>query len=106
MCASPEFKLSFIFLMTVTYPVVNNTGFFAHGESGSWNVLLCSVTAVSATYRYTNGSYTVQSATPADANMTKRIAAMVGTGEFKTRVPNAVEGIGLVTGDYVSSFSR
>ncbi|KIM74262.1 hypothetical protein PILCRDRAFT_828428 [Piloderma croceum F 1598] len=84
----------------------NNTGFFAHGESGAWNVLLCSATVVSATYRYTNGSYSMLSATPADVNMTKRITTMIGTDEFATRVPDAVEGIGLVSGDYVSSFSR
>jgi len=84
----------------------NNTGFFAHGESGAWNVLLCSATVVSAIYRYTNGSYSILSATNADINMTKRIATMVGSDVFATRVPDAVEGIGLITGDYVSSFSR
>ncbi len=95
-----------MYLMVVPYPVTNNTGFFAHGESGAWNVLLCSATVVSATYRYTNSSYSILSATPADVNMTKRISTMVGTGEFATRVPDAVEGIGLVSGDYVSSFGR
>jgi hypothetical protein len=38
-----------MYLMIVTHAVTKNTGFFAHGESGAWNMLLCSVNVVSAT---------------------------------------------------------
>lgn len=99
---------NFLMLINLTVfvrTVVNNTGFFVHGESGAWNVLLCTVKVVSSTYRYTNGSFHTLTATTADLNMTKRIATMVSSGYLTDRVPNAVEGTGLLSGDYVSSFA-
>jgi hypothetical protein len=55
---------------------------------------------------YANGNYMMQPSAAADLNMTECIACMVGTGEFENRVPAVVEGIGLVTGDYVSPFCQ
>ena len=43
--------------------------------------------------------------TRADLNMTKRIATTLGSNDLTNRVPYATEGAGLVSGDYVSSFS-
>ena len=87
------------------HTVVNNTGFFVHGESGAWNVVLCTINVVSSTYQYTNGSFHTLTTTNADLNMTKRIATMLSSNYLTQRVPNAVEGTGLVSGDYVSSFA-
>lgn len=98
--------MHFAYLNCLVRAVVNNTGFFVHGQMGAWNVLLCSVHVVSASYRrYTNGSFTTLTATSENLNMTKRIATMVGTGYLTDRVPNAVEGTGLISGNYVSSFA-
>ena len=37
--------------------------------------------------------------------MTKRIATTLDTGDLTRRVPNAVDGAGLLSGNYASSFS-
>ena len=46
--------------------VVNITGFFVHGEMGAYNILLCSVNIVPATYQYTNGCFHTLTKTPAE----------------------------------------
>jgi hypothetical protein len=71
---------------------------------------LCNVSVVSATYRYTNGSFIIRTTAAADLNMTKRVATMMNSetgfaGDLANRIPNAVEGIGMVAGDYVASFA-
>jgi hypothetical protein len=83
---------------------VQSTGFFVHGKL-AWNVLLCSVTVLSANYQYQNGSFSVQNSTKADLNMTRRISTMAATGLLGDHVSNVVEGAGLVSGDYVSSYA-
>ena len=93
-----------------TYTDVNDTGFFANTELGSWNILLCNVSVVSATYWYTNGSFIIRTTAAADLNMTKHVATMMNSetgfaGDLANRIPNAVEGIGMVAGDYVASFA-
>ena len=87
------------------HTVVNNTSFFIHGKSGAWNVVLCTINVVSSTYQYTNGSFHTLTTTNADLNMTKHIATMLSSNYLTQRVPNTVEGTGLVSGDYVSSFA-
>lgn len=86
--------------------VDNSTGFFTHGKAGSWNVLICNVSLVSATYSYANGSYrTLSTEIVTDVNMTKRMGAYMWTNYIQTGVSDAVEGTGLVSGDYTATFS-
>jgi|SRR5882762_6455199 hypothetical protein len=76
-----------------------------HGNRGAWNVLLCSVNVVSVNYQYTNGSFYIRTTNTSDLNMARRFATMIDTGELTKRVPNAVDGAGLLVGDYSSSFA-
>lgn len=88
------------------FVVDNSTGFFTHGDAGAWNVLLCNVSIVNATYSYSNGSYkTLNTEIVTDVNMTKRVGAYMWTNYIQTGVSNAVEGTGLVSGDYTATFS-
>jgi hypothetical protein len=96
---------SSVFLTVLANIVLNNTGFMFHGNRGAWNVLLCSVNVVSVNYRYTNGSLYIRTTTTSDLNMARRFTTMLDTGDLTTRVPNAVDGAGLLVGDYASSFA-
>jgi hypothetical protein len=92
------------------YAVVNDTGFFINSQFGAWNILLCNVNVASATYRYTNSSFIIKTTAPADLNMMRCIATMMTSEnsfaeDLVNCISNAVEGIGMVTGDYVSSFA-
>jgi hypothetical protein len=93
------------YLTVVRLIVTGNTGFFTHGKAGAWNVLVCNVDVVSATYAYSNGTFkTLERSTVTDLNMTRRIAAYSGTNYITNGVANAVEGTGLVSGDYAMTF--
>jgi hypothetical protein len=92
-------------LIDPTHIVVNTTGFFVHGRMEAYNVILCSVKAVLVDYRFTNGSFNVLTMADADLHQTRRIATMLDTGDLAVRVPNAVDGVGYLAGDYISSFA-
>jgi hypothetical protein len=71
---------------------------------------LCNVSVASATYQYTNGSFIIKTTALADLNMMRRIVTMMTSekgfaGDLANHISNAVEGIGMVAGDYVSSFA-
>jgi hypothetical protein len=67
-------------------------------------VLLCHVNVVSVTYQYSNNTFVTLDAAPTDIVMVKRVASMSNTPSFVQRVPIAVEGAGLASGNYTTSF--
>jgi len=82
-----------------------NTGFFTHGIAGAWNVLVCEVDVVSATYAYSNNTFkTLERSTVTDLNMTRRIAAYSTRNYITKGIAEAVEGTGLVSGNYSMTF--
>jgi hypothetical protein len=86
--------------------VTGDTGFFTHGKAGAWNVLVCDVDVLSMTYAYSNGSFkTLERSTVTDLNMTRRIAAYSTTNYVTNGIANAVEGTGLVSGNYTATFA-
>ena len=86
--------------------VTGDTGFFTHGKAGAWNVLVCDVDVVSMTYAYSNGTFrTLERSTVTDLNMTRRIAAYARTNYITKGIADAVEGTGLVSGNYTATFA-
>ena len=68
-------------------------------------MLVCEVDVVSATYAYSNGTFkTLERSTVTDLNMTRRIAAYSTRSYITNGVANAVEGTGLVSGNYSMTF--
>ena len=93
-------------MVLIACTVDNSTGFFTFGKAGAWNVLICNVSLVSATYSYSNGSYhTIHTDLVTDLNMTKRMTVYMVTDYMTTGVANAVEGTGRLSGDYTFSYS-
>lgn len=86
--------------------VSGDTGFFTHGEGGAWNVLSCYVDVVLVTFHYNNGSFnTLEKTQTTDLNMTRRIAVYAGTDYIVHDLPSAIEGTGLVAGNYTTAFA-
>jgi hypothetical protein len=96
----------FLHLTVAHIIVTGDTGFFTHGKAGAWNVLVCDVDVLSTTYAYSNGSFkTLERSTVTDLNMTRRIAAYSRTSYVTQGIANAVEGTGLVSGNYTVTFA-
>ena len=69
-------------------------------------MLVCDVDVLSTTYAYSNGSFkTLERSTVTDLNMTRRIAAYSRTSYVTQGIANAVEGTGLVSGNYTVTFA-
>ena len=68
-------------------------------------MLVCEVDVLSMTYAYSNGTFkTLDRSTVTDLNMTRRIAAYSRTNYITNGIANAVEGTGLVSGNYTATF--
>lgn len=87
-------------------PDVGDTGFVQYGgNSGSFNVLTCTINTYSVAYNYTNGTFMTLSKEPTDLNMSLRFAASLSEAVLFGRIPIAVEGAGVSGGSYVDSYA-
>lgn len=68
-------------------------------------MLSCYVDVFSVVYRFSNGSFSIVEKLAADLNMSQRIASSSWSNSMAARVSNAVEGSGLVSGNYSQAFA-
>ncbi|KAF8955542.1 hypothetical protein BDZ97DRAFT_1856784 [Flammula alnicola] len=74
----------------------NNTGWFIHGNRGSWNVVFCNVTTLDVVYTYTSSCYLHYSSSLTDVNSTQHIMT-IGLEGVTTAISYAVDGAGVTS---------
>ena len=75
----------------------------ARVEHGTY--FLCYVDVVLVTFHYSNRSFNTWEKTQMmDLNMTRRIAVYASTGYIVQDLPSAIDGTGLVIGNYTTAF--
>uniref|UniRef100_A0A8H7XTX3 Uncharacterized protein n=1 Tax=Psilocybe cubensis TaxID=181762 RepID=A0A8H7XTX3_PSICU len=85
---------------------IGNTGWFVHGNTGAWNVVVCNTTALDVTYTYhppssssssPGAQFIMQHASLASTTDTQHIMAAAFAGQT-TAVSRAVDGAGTIDG--------
>ncbi|KAF8955570.1 hypothetical protein BDZ97DRAFT_280215 [Flammula alnicola] len=73
-----------------------NTGWFVHGNSGAWNVVVCNVSTLDVVYTYASSRYFHYSSSLTDVNSTQHIMT-IGFSYYtgSNFVSTAVDGAGL-----------
>ncbi|KAF8955571.1 hypothetical protein BDZ97DRAFT_1926616 [Flammula alnicola] len=74
----------------------NNTGWFIHGNQGSWNVVFCNVTTLDVVYTYASSRYFHYSSSLTDVNSTQHIMT-IGLSAATTAISYAVDGAGITS---------
>ena len=84
------------FVLMHSFIHLSGRGWFVHGKSGAWNVVLCNVTVLDVSYTYSSSQYITNTAVSTSIE-TARYVVTAMFYSSSTLVSDAVDGAGLQT---------